>query len=42
MKIKELIVCAMAMALGFIASYIKIFAMPFGELLHCLVCFLSV
>lgn len=30
MKIKELIVCAMAMALGFIASYIKIFAMPFG------------
>ena len=30
MKIKELIVCAMALALGFIASYIKIFAMPFG------------
>ena len=30
MKIKELIVCAMAMALGFIASYIKIFVMPFG------------
>ena len=38
MSTKQLVFCAMAMALAFITSYIKVFSMPWAEVSHFAVC----
>lgn len=38
MSAKQLVFCAMAVALAFITSYLKIFHLPGEEVSHCAVC----
>ena len=41
MSTKQLVFCAVALALAYLTSYIKLFEMPWGGALHYSVCCLS-